>query len=354
MAFEDIESVVAAAAAASDGAPAPFCDTYDNDLDGGLVNPSDLHITAPASPAYTTSSTSSPRGVKREYDEEDEEDDDDISNADKSTTSAVTPKKKTLRKRAKTQEEKEQRAHERIMRNRLAAQTSRERKREYVTQLESQNTELERDIKRLTKDNDQLRGTVTDLNKRLSQLEKLLAVLTPATDSTASSSLGKSTAIATTSLSTEPIGLRSPAVTASDPQRRSVSSRRKPELPIQEQLFSLEHIAPFANLSGHGAGPSASPSILDDDDLLGYGFVDGGFGNDLYAAYLDNNIQPQEDADLPSTPLFAPAAALYNTAAALSSSTPTSQSITTFPTNSLHLHQHQHHAGRPAGLATAV
>lgn len=41
------------------------------------------------------------------------------------------------RKRAKTEEEKEQRKHERVMRNRKAAHASREKKRRYIEHLES-------------------------------------------------------------------------------------------------------------------------------------------------------------------------------------------------------------------------
>lgn len=59
----------------------------------------------------------------------------------------VLPEPKTNlppRKRAKTEDEKEQRRVERVLRNRRAAQSSRERKRQEVEALEQRNQELER------------------------------------------------------------------------------------------------------------------------------------------------------------------------------------------------------------------
>ncbi|KAL0937851.1 transcriptional activator hac1 [Colletotrichum truncatum] len=77
----------------------------------------------------------------------------------------VLPEPKTNlppRKRAKTEDEKEQRRVERVLRNRRAAQSSRERKRLEVEALERRNKELEAALQNVTKANQLL---VEELNK---------------------------------------------------------------------------------------------------------------------------------------------------------------------------------------------
>ncbi|KAL2875145.1 transcription factor that binds to CRE motif [Colletotrichum sp. CLE4] len=77
----------------------------------------------------------------------------------------VLPEPKTNlppRKRAKTEDEKEQRRVERVLRNRRAAQSSRERKRLEVEALERRNKELESALHNVTKANQLL---VDELNK---------------------------------------------------------------------------------------------------------------------------------------------------------------------------------------------
>lgn len=77
----------------------------------------------------------------------------------------VLPEPKTNlppRKRAKTEDEKEQRRVERVLRNRRAAQSSRERKRLEVEALERRNKELESALQNVTKANQLL---VEELNK---------------------------------------------------------------------------------------------------------------------------------------------------------------------------------------------
>ncbi|KAL5583823.1 hypothetical protein FOVSG1_015174 [Fusarium oxysporum f. sp. vasinfectum] len=71
----------------------------------------------------------------------------------------VLPEPKTNlppRKRAKTEDEKEQRRVERVLRNRRAAQSSRERKRQEVEALEKRNQELEAAFKQAQEANDRL------------------------------------------------------------------------------------------------------------------------------------------------------------------------------------------------------
>ncbi|KAF4991325.1 hypothetical protein FGRMN_7888 [Fusarium graminum] len=77
----------------------------------------------------------------------------------------VLPEPKTNlppRKRAKTEDEKEQRRVERVLRNRRAAQSSRERKRQEVEALEKRNQELEAAIKKAQEDNARL---IMELNQ---------------------------------------------------------------------------------------------------------------------------------------------------------------------------------------------
>lgn len=72
----------------------------------------------------------------------------------------VLPEPKTNlppRKRAKTEDEKEQRRVERVLRNRRAAQSSRERKRQEVEQLEKKNQELLAFVEQIQKQNLALR-----------------------------------------------------------------------------------------------------------------------------------------------------------------------------------------------------
>lgn len=75
------------------------------------------------------------------------------------------------RKRAKTEDEKEQRRVERVLRNRRAAQSSRERKRLEVEALEQRNKELETLLLNAQKEN-------LMLYQRLTQAEGKSAVLT--------------------------------------------------------------------------------------------------------------------------------------------------------------------------------
>ena len=246
-------------------------------------------------PVHTTMASS--HGIKRaisesrDDDEHDEHDDDDESAMDASFMSSElhhsshSPQprvRKPLRKRAKTQEEKEQRAHERIMRNRLAAQTSRERKREYVQQLEQDNKTLESRVNALSSENKKLKSTVSDLTKRLEQMERVLsffsAPVKTETDDTALSTpvtpvsnLGLSgaataTAATTSSLNAAPIlshsphlsthssmdeednivvGLRSPAATAlKDPQRRPTTTPPRPQQPTTTFPWNLSTRSP--------------------------------------------------------------------------------------------------------------
>ncbi|KAI0886314.1 uncharacterized protein GGS22DRAFT_160553 [Annulohypoxylon maeteangense] len=77
----------------------------------------------------------------------------------------VLPEPKTNlppRKRAKTEDEKEQRRVERVLRNRRAAQSSRERKRQEVEALEQRNQQLEELLRNQQKTNEML---MDELNK---------------------------------------------------------------------------------------------------------------------------------------------------------------------------------------------
>ncbi|KAM0255579.1 hypothetical protein ACHAQJ_005581 [Trichoderma viride] len=99
-----------------------------------------------------------PESGEAEDDDDDEMNDDTTSHTDSSSPSDKKPVKKRKswgqvlpepktnlppRKRAKTEDEKEQRRVERVLRNRRAAQSSRERKRLEVEALEKRNKELE-------------------------------------------------------------------------------------------------------------------------------------------------------------------------------------------------------------------
>ncbi|KAK5656608.1 hypothetical protein OQA88_4588 [Cercophora sp. LCS_1] len=91
----------------------------------------------------------------------------------------VLPEPKTNlppRKRAKTEDEKEQRRVERVLRNRRAAQSSRERKRQEVEALEQRNKQLEDLLRKVQQDNITL---VAELRKFTSAPGGMAAASTP-------------------------------------------------------------------------------------------------------------------------------------------------------------------------------
>lgn len=179
--------------------------------------------------------------------------------------------RKPMRKRAKTQEEKEERAQERIMRNRAAAQVSRERKREHMVALEHENEALKQQVRSLANDNASLRSNVSSLTQRLEAMEKMMALFaapdaksTPNSSSSSIESQPSSfgTQIQHNSYCPAPPGTvrpqdilsnpsspllesldsRNPAVIANDPQRR-ISTRPPWNLssrsPIYRQTVSI-------------------------------------------------------------------------------------------------------------------
>ncbi|OLL23912.1 Transcriptional activator hacA [Neolecta irregularis DAH-3] len=85
------------------------------------------------------------------------------------------------RKKARTAEEKAQRQQERILRNRLAAQTSRERKRKYIEDLEGMRDSLRSENSQLVKRVRSLEGENKELMSRLEsmagQIEDLKATV---------------------------------------------------------------------------------------------------------------------------------------------------------------------------------
>ena len=81
----------------------------------------------------------------------------------------VLPEPKTNlppRKRAKTEDEKEQRRIERVKRNRLAAHNSRERKRQEVEQLQSEKEALERSMKAMREQMNRMAAELKAFRKR--------------------------------------------------------------------------------------------------------------------------------------------------------------------------------------------
>lgn len=174
-----------------------------------------------------------------------------FSSLDQSDSTDLSPRaRKPMRKRAKTQEEKEARAQERVMRNRAAAQVSRERKREYVVTLEAENRALQEQVSTLTDLNTTLQTSVTSLTQRLESVEKMLSYfLVPGTiprsvandvpDASPLSATGPTFDLLPTppgtirpfDMQSSPIkptpgtfiDSRNPAVIASGPQRRSMN-----------------------------------------------------------------------------------------------------------------------------------
>ncbi|KAF7725615.1 hypothetical protein EC973_009494 [Apophysomyces ossiformis] len=75
----------------------------------------------------------------------------DLSSCTSSSSESVSSKKLTQRKARLSLENKDQKAKERILRNRAAAQESRDRKRRYVADLEATNEKLTKENERITK-----------------------------------------------------------------------------------------------------------------------------------------------------------------------------------------------------------
>lgn len=203
-----------------------------------------------ASPSSTTSSPTTKRSASCLSDEQQDQ---------------PIRSRKPMRKRAKTQEEKEQRAQERVMRNRAAAQVSRERKREYVTTLEIEKEELNGRLSALSGENMSLQETVNSLTQRLESMERMLAYFTPLNATTSNiteectdESLPVQQSLfelptppgtirpqdmqsVTSTPVMETLDSRNPAVIANGPQRRSmmfpwtISSRS----PIYRQMDSI-------------------------------------------------------------------------------------------------------------------
>jgi transcriptional activator HAC1 len=95
----------------------------------------------------------------------------------------------SYRKRAKTDAEKEQRRIERVLRNRAAAQSSRERKRQEVEALEAEKREVEDERNRLNNrvsevetENSRLQRQLREMAKELSVFKKVLGGQGASTD----------------------------------------------------------------------------------------------------------------------------------------------------------------------------
>ncbi|KAJ0332603.1 hypothetical protein COL922a_011217 [Colletotrichum nupharicola] len=134
--------------------PSLFGDAAPLAADDTTVNPSDMLTPPPFTEdnPVSTPDTDSPSTEKKSVKK-------------RKSWGQVLPEPKTNlppRKRAKTEDEKEQRRVERVLRNRRAAQSSRERKRLEVEALERRNKELEAALTNVTKANQLL---VEELNK---------------------------------------------------------------------------------------------------------------------------------------------------------------------------------------------
>ncbi|KAK8023565.1 transcriptional activator hac1 [Apiospora rasikravindrae] len=132
-----------------------------------LFNADDDHISDPAESVMTPQSIADSKDDSPHPDDETPapESGDKKPTKKRKSWGQVLPEPKTNlppRKRAKTEDEKEQRRVERVLRNRRAAQSSRERKRQEVEALEKRNTELEKLLNDQRKQNMML---MDELNK---------------------------------------------------------------------------------------------------------------------------------------------------------------------------------------------
>ncbi|KFY30876.1 hypothetical protein V493_01592 [Pseudogymnoascus sp. VKM F-4281 (FW-2241)] len=129
------------------------------------------------------------------------------------------------RKRAKTEDEKEQRRVERVLRNRRAAQSSRERKRQEVEALESEKVAIERRNR--------------DLELRLAEAEAR-----------------------NQALEQQLLRLSSASPYLSSPSQKAVDASSSPEVTFSQPLFPSGDSAPFNSQQPQTVNPaSLSPSI---------------------------------------------------------------------------------------------
>ncbi|ODQ55713.1 hypothetical protein SAICODRAFT_69050 [Saitoella complicata NRRL Y-17804] len=138
-----------------------------------VINPSQLAMPpAYLSPAMLLSTT-----FKTEDDQDNEDDGDMSASPASSDNTPSRPSRPPPRKKAKTAEEKEIRAQERILRNRQAAQASRERKRKHMEELEVTNEKLEAENARLHKRVKAAEEESAEHKRRLDEMAAQLAAI---------------------------------------------------------------------------------------------------------------------------------------------------------------------------------
>jgi len=165
------------------------------------------------------------------------------------------------RKRAKTEAEKEQRRIERVLRNRAAAQSSRERKRKEVEALEDVKNSLAHVNERLSSENGQLSQRINVLETRNQQLMKEVQMLReqlrlgglspPASDVTSSPALDL--LLTPTSITHDNFAILSPSDTSSplpmdgtlDPSYLSTPSKSEDVDPFSMTQHTAVMLCPF-------------------------------------------------------------------------------------------------------------
>lgn len=231
----------------------------------------------------------------------------------------VLPEPKTNlppRKRAKTEDEKEQRRVERVLRNRRAAQSSRERKRQEVVALEERNKELEEAL-------DQARQANYALMEQLKRQSHDSGVMAPAVPTgstlqhTLSSQLFGQGVDAGSLDNLVPPSTVNPASLTPEPVEQDIESIEQPSEPAEPaKAASSNTMTQRPAVSDVGAAePSAEfPGVAKHDasgfsfDMDSFGipettgtdimFLEGGLLDSPQSSYLDDDHLAGDSASL--------------------------------------------------------
>jgi len=204
------------------------------------------------------------------------------------------------RKRAKTEDEKEQRRVERVLRNRRAAQSSRERKRLEVEKLEAEKQAVERRAK--------------DLELRLQAMEERNAMLTRQLQQLGGSMpIFESSPVASSPVAelrqSTPVTFSADIFGQQETENRPISTQSLPQQPaktVNPAALSPEmrpvaesSNATSSDLTQHPAVSVGGASALDGFSLNTYGFQtldNSALGNAFLRDYLENSHT--SDADI--------------------------------------------------------
>ncbi|VEU22366.1 DEKNAAC103591 [Brettanomyces naardenensis] len=199
------------------------------------------------------------------------------------------------RKRARTQEEKEQRRIERIIRNRRAAHASREKKRRHVEQLEMYAKLLEQKIEEFEKVQSNFQSIQSKLVSRLEQSQIDISDIDISIEAVASMERPEDLDLETSS---HPVKRQKSCATPStsfsespSPSPVDVKDEEDLEIPSPEaEITRSTESKPYSTLPSPPPSTAASKFRLDDSDIL----------KQDYSNLFDQDVFMAEDVNTPN------------------------------------------------------